>query len=299
MMRLRGWRNIMRRAFPHMAIPLLSGLVALAAAAQNAAPKSGAVTESVEPPSNGPVLKLDKKYWSGFLSDPKEMIKPGFTGENHFWVKAVLFAGAGLALYRYDENIQRWSQEHKGGTSDSVASAVKPLGQGYLALPLVASWYLIGRKARDGRAQETGRLGFESFILTAAATQFLKFSTHRDRPNESLDHGVWNGPSFSNRHLSFPSGDASSVFAVATIFATEYKEKRWVPPLAYGLAALTAMARVHDNAHWSSDVFVGSVVGYLASKSLYNIHHADKGGEVALLPIVGDGRRGVLVDYRF
>ncbi len=245
------------------------------------------------------ILKLDGEYWRGFLLDPVEMARHHAKWGERQWLGLGLFSATALGLYHYDEHLQHWSQEHKSGGSDSAARAVKPLGNGYISVPFLAAYYVIGRGFKNEKAQETGRLGFESFVLTAAATQLLKFVSHRDRPNESLDSGTWNGPSFSNHHLSFPSGDASSAFAVATIFATEYKEKRWVPPLAYGLAALTAMARVHDNAHWSSDVFAGSSLGYLISKSLYRIHHSNARGEMVLLPIIGQGRRGLEVAWRF
>jgi len=38
--------------------------------------------------------------------------------------------------------------------------------------------------------------------------------------------------------------------------------------LAYGIATLTALSRVNDNAHWASDIFFGAVIGYFTAKAI-------------------------------
>jgi len=258
------------------------------------------VSLALAPPlSEGTVLRLDKEYWHDFLRDPKEIVKLNARWGAREWVKAGLFSGLALTLYHYDEHIQDWFQGHRSGFSKTVVHAVRPLGNGYYTIPLLAGFYMAGRHFQNERAQETACLGFESFVLAGAVTQALKYGTHRDRPRESPDHQIWHGPSFSGKNLSFPSGEAASAFAVATIFASEYGDKRWVPPLAYGLSTLTALARVHDNAHWCSDVFVGSCVGYFTSQALYRIHHSQGSRQVALVPILKRGQRGLRVACSF
>ena len=52
----------------------------------------------------------------------------------------------------------------------------------------------------------------------------------------------------------------------------EYKNKKWIPPVVYSIAGLSALSRIHDNAHWASDVFLGSAVGYFFGKALVKYH---------------------------
>ena len=216
------------------------------------------------------------------------------------WMKLAFVTGAALIAYNYDENIQRWSQNHQGGSAgDNVVKAVKPLGNGLVTMPLLAGFYLLGRHYGNERMQETSALGVESFVLSEVLVQFLKYGTHRERPSESQYSDKRHNPSFKNEHLSFASGEACAAFSVATIFATEYSDKKWVPPLSYGLATIAALGRVHDNGHWASDVIVGSSIGYFMSKAIYHHHHSRSAKNMTFMPIVGNNKHGLLVALRF
>ena len=55
------------------------------------------------------------------------------------------------------------------------------------------------------------------------------------------------------------------------------KEAVVVGPAAYGIATLVGVARVYHNAHWSSDVLGGALVGTFSGilVSRYNAQHPD------------------------
>ena len=55
-------------------------------------------------------------------------------------------------------------------------------------------------------------------------------------------------------------------FAVATVFAREYRHRKWAPWLAYGSAGLIAASRVALGRHFVSDVVVGAVLGHSFGK---------------------------------
>jgi hypothetical protein len=48
---------------------------------------------------------------------------------------------------------------------------------------------------------------------------------------------------------------------VATVFAGEYRDKRWVPWVAYGTAGLVAASRVALGRHFPTDVVAGALLG--------------------------------------
>ncbi|MEJ2368091.1 MAG: phosphatase PAP2 family protein [Acidobacteriota bacterium] len=249
--------------------------------------------------SGARVEKLDRAYWRSFVTDPEQMFKSPAKWKKSTWIKLGVTTGTALILYHYDEHIRTWAQEHRNKTSNNITKIVKPFGNGYFTMPLLAGFYLAGRFDRNTKLQETSRLAFESFLLTGAVTQVLKFGVHRDRPSESPYNNVFNGPSFNNKHLSFPSGHASSAFALATMFATEYRGRRWVPPLAYTLASLTALSRINSNAHWASDVFVGSALGYFMSKEIYRLHQKPGRHDLTMIPVVGPHAGAVYVAWDF
>jgi hypothetical protein len=88
---------------------------------------------------------------------------------------------------------------------------------------------------------------------------------------------------------------------VATIIASEYSESKIVAPLAYGIATLTAWSRVNDNAHWYSDAFLGSAIGYYTAKSLLHLHDATRAKErrLSLVARMVDGNLALVINYQF
>jgi membrane-associated phospholipid phosphatase len=86
---------------------------------------------------------------------------------------------------------------------------------------------------------------------------------------------------------------------VATVVASEYKEHALVPPVAYGVALLTALSRVNDNKHWTSDVLFGSVTGYFIARSVINLHSGKKRSRISVLPAIDAGRTALMLSYRF
>ena len=85
---------------------------------------------------------------------------------------------------------------------------------------------------------------------------------------------------------------------LASVIASEYREIKLIPPLAYGIAALTALSRVNDDFHWASDVFLGSSIGYFTGKAISHFHR-DEENRFAILPMAGGGYSGLSIAYRY
>jgi hypothetical protein len=190
-----------------------------------------------------------------------------------------------VCLYTQDDHIQRWVQGHKNNTTDHISNGVKKMGD-FSVLTFVGLG-LYGYIAGDGKAVATFLLGMESFIITGVFVEVLKRSTGRSRPNTGDPHDTWSGPNISGQteHMSFPSGDVSSAFSVASVVASEYSNVV-VPPLVYTAATLIAFSRVHNNAHWSSDAFVGAAIGYFTGKVIVASHGDAKGSFCVLLTLI-------------
>jgi len=72
---------------------------------------------------------------------------------------------------------------------------------------------------------------------------------------------------------SFPSGHSTQAWAVATVIANEYHDRRAVQIAAYGVATAVSVARFTGQKHYLSDVVVGSAMGYAIGKYVYSAHH--------------------------
>ena len=217
-------------------------------------------------------MDINKAYFTGYLTDTAYILTSPVNWDKRDLITASLVVGAAAGLYASDKEIQTWVQDHKGETTDNMSRIFRPFGQGQYSLPALGLFYLYGQATKDGKAKKTALLGLESFLISGAFAQALKYTTHRCRPSDCDQYDRWNGPSFSNSNLSFVSGEATSVFSISTVIASEYGDKAWVPPVAYGIATLTTLARLNDNGHWSSDVFLGAALGYFTAKTIIRLH---------------------------
>lgn len=145
---------------------------------------------------------------------------------------------------------------------------VSQAGAWYSVGGVAGATYLLGKFADDNHARETGLLGLEALAHAQLVVFGMKEITNRQRPLDSDGHGgFWEGGN------SFPSGHAASAFAVATVYAYEYREHIAVPIAAYSAATLVSMSRIGARRHWPSDIFVGGSIGFLLGRYVYKSHH--------------------------
>lgn len=140
----------------------------------------------------------------------------------------------------------------------------------------------------DHYDRRTSRLLAEAIVTSTVWTRSLKFLAGRRRPAtmyaEGYDAGAqWLGALQAVRNPdrlpasyfeSFPSGHATTAFAIATVFARRYGNTPAVPVIAYSLATLVGISRIVEHQHWASDVFVGACIGYLCGMDVTD-HSSD------------------------
>ncbi len=141
---------------------------------------------------------------------------------------------------------------------------------GTIATP--ASFYLMGLLRRDAKMQRTALFAAEAIADSEVVATFLKDTTRRVRPSGVPSGGNYYDSWFEsgggplNSNGGFPSGHTIAAFSVATVVARRYGNHRWVPYVAYGLAAVVGFSRLSLSAHFFSDVFVGGALGYSISR---------------------------------
>jgi hypothetical protein len=245
-------------------------------------------------------VEFNKEYFKGYWTDFKNIVTSPVRWDMSDWITAGAVTGVAVLLYDNDAKIQKWVQEHKSDTTTEVGDNVTDLGHGKYTVALLGGMYIYGHFADDGKMRKTVLLSVESFVLTGLFVQTIKYATHRHRPDTGDGPHAWDGPSLhgTTSNQSFPSGHASSAFAVATVIASEY-DNAIVPPLAYTVAGITALNRVFQNGHWASDVFVGSAIGYFTGKAIVASHRGGDTSRLSFAPMT-DGRSvGMVVTYKF
>lgn len=137
----------------------------------------------------------------------------------------------------------------------------------------VGTLCLSGLVSRDRKLRRTALLCLESAALAQGITKGLKYLVGRSRPYGG--RGAYNfdpldypPPPYS---LSFPSGHATAAFAFSSVVAAQYPS--WpVKLISYGFAVVVSLARVNNNAHFSSDVLFGGIIGISVGRCLGALH---------------------------
>jgi membrane-associated phospholipid phosphatase len=173
-------------------------------------------------------------------------------------VAGLLFGAALLG----DRSFREEAQEHRGTATNSVARLSNCLGDWRFVVPALSAGYLAGEL---GGSRDLKRVMLHAGAAAALATGIssgLKYTIGRTRPSFAGDPDQFRPFSGAN---SFPSGHTAVAFAIATSIAEETDDS-WSDVALYSAATLTAMARVNDDRHWTSDVLLGALIGHLSAK---------------------------------
>jgi hypothetical protein len=239
-------------------------------------------------------------YFKGYVSDARAIVTSPLAWRSTDWLKFSLIAGVALTVAQEEDDIQHWMQDNRSDDSNIVAGITEPLGNGKYAVPALGALYCYGRLFGDDRARRAGLLSIESVVISGAVTAAVKYLSHKHRPGAiQADEIPWEGPGLSTANLSFPSGHSACAFAIGTVVASEYGDNAFVPPLAYGAAALCAWSRLHDNAHWVSDIIIGSAIGHFTGRAVVGLHGGGGEGDFSLVPAVNETGAGLSLSYKF
>jgi len=189
-------------------------------------------------------------------------------GQNWLPAAAVVGATAGLvALDPIEASFFRGTSRFNGFNNTFTGNATL---FGTIAAPV--SMYAAGLVRKDKKMQGTALLAGEAIADAEIITTVLKDITERVRPAAIPPHGnfsdTWfeSGGSLVRGSGSFPSGHTIAAVSLATVVARRYGNHRWVPYVAYGLAAVVGFSRLSLSAHFLSDVFMGGALGYSISR---------------------------------
>jgi len=210
-----------------------------------------------------------KRLFGNVISDQKQIWTfPIRLGQGKNWIPTTAVVGTTAGLMFLDSRESRYFRTSTTfhGFRNIVTGNATAIGMG--AVP--ASLYAIGLVRKDSKMQRTALFAGEALADTVLVQTALKDIARRVKPARYPTSGWFasKGPptSYLRGNGSFPSGHSMAAFSVATIVARQYGNHRWVPYVAYGLAAVVGFSRLPLNVHFLSDVFMGGALGYSISR---------------------------------
>lgn len=207
-------------------------------------------------------------YWKGVYSDGRYILSSPLKWDRGDWLKCGFIFGATGGLISQDERVQEWFQLQRSSILNRVFPKVELLGNEGAVIAL-SSMYLSGCLLGDTTLKKTVLLCGESALISGAIIRALKILIGRARPYSNK--GAYCYSPFSISHQSFPSGHTSTAFAIASCLTDEC-QSTLVGVIAYGVAIMVGLSMMHDNKHWASDVFLGSIIGIGIGRTISKLH---------------------------
>jgi hypothetical protein len=196
------------------------------------------------------------------LEDQKELWSAPFKRKNLKW--DALFLLTTGALLATDRHASRAVPKDHVNISHDVALLC--IGTTGASAGLI---WLHGIRAHDSHAKETGYLTLESLANTFLIYTPMQIIAGRERPDDATGNGrFWQHRSVNT---SFPAGHPMFTWAMASVIAHEYPN-RWVKIVTYGAAFSVSATRFTGRNHFPSDIFVGSMLGYLIGTHIFHVH---------------------------
>lgn len=216
-----------------------------------------------EPPPDGPSSPDGRELGLADLppklrADLRALVLAPTEWRGREWRRFGLGVGLVLASSVLDEPVHAALDEDRTSAVDRFADGLRPLGQEAGILLFAGAW-AAGRVSHRPRWVAVGQDGLEaSLIASGLIVPALKTVSGRPRPRDS--HAIEERFGLFGGDQSFPSGEATQAFALASVLAS-HAESGWVRGAAYGVAGLLAANRIAVDAHWTSDVVAGALIG--------------------------------------
>jgi membrane-associated phospholipid phosphatase len=188
-----------------------------------------------------------------------------FVSPVHFNAKeAIVFASVistTALLFTIDDEGRKYFHKQNSTFNDNLKDVGNFYGNVLPTLVAGGGFYTVGLFSGNDEVRTTGRMIFESVAIAGLITTITKSVIGRHRPYTEDGSTKFEGPTFKPDYLSLSSGHTTVAFALSTTLANRL-HNTYASIGLYTLAGITSLARVYDDKHWLSDVFLGSAIGY-------------------------------------
>ncbi len=217
----------------------------------------------------------NKYNFSQFFEDGGKIFENPAKWNGKDWAVFGLVSLSTFSIMNYDVEVRDYIQKERNGSDNFIMQFGTLYGEPFVPLIAAAGFYTQGAIA-DNKANRN--LAFEItevFVYTGIITTIVKYAFGRERPFIAKSAFGLHPFSFKdNAHMSFFSGHTSSAFSLSTILA-ENTDNDALKVVAYIPAFITGVSRIYHNRHWTSDVFMGAIAGYLIGKLVKDLHEKE------------------------
>jgi len=194
--------------------------------------------------------------------------------ESSDWAAVGVVTAATAGSYLIEERVRVAFQEHRSGLADVLERIGWWYGTPLFTVPASLLTLGAGAAFKNPDVRDTGILMSEVLLSALLIQQPLRIIVGRARPFMSQGHFSFDPFTFSNDYASFVSGHSYSAFGISNVVARQV-DQTWASLTLYTLATITALSRMYADAHWLTDVLLGSVLGYVISTAIWKNQQDD------------------------
>ncbi|MEO1051710.1 MAG: phosphatase PAP2 family protein [Bacteroidota bacterium] len=215
------------------------------------------------------------------------------------WIRLGGAIGISATVTLLDRPISNFFRNNQNKVMDRVSKFGDFMGQPDNNYPFLLAVWSSGVIFNNEWLRDTGIMLFASITTSGLLQTFSKELVGRARP--LTGDGVYGFRPFDGTiaYHSFPSGHTMLALATSWVMAHQVKFK----PLKiffYSVPVIVGVARIYDQAHWASDVLLGSALGIACAETVIRVYpkFKEKLQRNQGLLILPTGR-GVSLTYRF
>jgi membrane-associated phospholipid phosphatase len=235
-------------------------------------------------------VQLNKYNFTQFASESWSFIKQPVEWEGSDWIKLGLIStGTFLIIKAADQPIRDVALRNPQYFNSIPIKIGNMWGDWYPTVVISGVFALHGLVDDNSTSKKIAFEILQAALYTEILTQIVKHSFGRARPFNDLGPTTFKPFSFLGWDFtSLPAGHTTWAFSLSTVLSRNVKPV-WLKIFAYLPAALTFIARVYQDHHWTSDNFLGAAIGYCVATWVVNQHEYpdDKDGGKTQLGIHG------------
>jgi membrane-associated phospholipid phosphatase len=218
------------------------------------------------------IQEMNKYNLSEFVHEAGLLVIRPIKWNGYDWIKFGAVGVITVAIMQEDQKISTFALNNPKYSKSTIMEVGNQYGGFFFGPILCVSLYTIGSMAKN---HKTKKIGFEMAqgLLYSEGISFIsKGIIGRARPSASpsaFDYQPFTF--FKSPYNSFPAGHIDAAFALSTILSKN-TDCVFLKVIAYIPATLTVVSRIYQNYHWTSDVFIGAVIGTSVGNWVVNLH---------------------------
>ncbi len=206
-----------------------------------------------------------------FFEEGKNLVTSPKNWNGSDWLKLGIILSASYGIMHADEAIRTEIQTNQQMRGTIPIEFGRKWGEP-VASGLIVGFLLLHDAVTDNKKnRNTAFEIIQSQFYAGSVDQLLKIGFSRARPYMEKGAFDFSPVQIDDDFWSYPSGHTTMAFALSTTLAQNVNSDL-MKIVCFIPAFMTAYARMYEDKHWASDVFVGAFLGYFTAKFFKDLH---------------------------